>query len=132
MIVMPSAHKSSKNLNYPTDDVFCFLQEMMGVQIALPEGLFSDHSVSSTPNSFSWESTFASSQPPGDLKLRFATGQANNVPSIVWETTFRSTGDDVPTITETIGRWIDGAHDIVNDCFFRLIDGDLERRFSGG
>lgn len=117
--------------DYSKASVFDFLKTKMGVHIALPPGLFDGHSVSPNPPHFSWESSFITSAPAGNLLLRFATGQRDKRPSLVWETTFDSKDQAVPNMNSDFEQWLDGAHQLANDCFFKLIAGELERSFSG-
>ena len=58
-------------------------------------------------------------------------GQKEGSPAVVWETVIQSSGVDVPHIPDDFGEWLDGAHAIADDWFFKLIDGELERRFAG-
>jgi len=119
------------DFDYTKNGVFEFLQSKMGVQVSLPSGLFSRHSVSPFPPHFSWESSFLSSVPEGNLLLRFATGQREKRPSLVWETTFDSKDHLVPGMEDGFEAWLDGAHQLIDDCFFELIKGDLEKEFDG-
>lgn len=84
------------DVDYLTDDVLEFLRNNMKLQLALPPGLFSEHEIEQRPQSFAWEISFKSIDPLGLVSLRFATGQRNGTPSLVWKrllpplvTTFR-------------------------------------------
>jgi len=87
--------------------------------------------VESRPCSFSWQATFQCSKPAGRVHVSFATGQKEEKPAILWETTVQSVGDDVPNMPDGFPDWIDAAHEITDDWFFKLIEGELERRFQG-
>jgi uncharacterized protein (TIGR04255 family) len=63
------------------------------------------------------------------MGIRVATGQKNNIPAIVWETIIESAGDDLPSMPTDFSNWIDAAHEITDDWFFKMIEGELERRF---
>jgi len=74
---------------------------------------------------------FECRQLSGVVQLRFATGQRHDKPAIIWETTVQSAKDAVPLMPDGFEPWIDAAHKITGDWFFKLIDGELKRRFSG-
>jgi len=65
------------------------------------------------------------------INVRFATGKRKDIPAIVWDTTVESAGDDLPAMPRNFESWLDAAHDITDDWFFKMIEGELERRFSG-
>lgn len=112
-------------------NTFEFLKDKLKLNVSLPEALFKDTSVENKPNSFTWQCTFKCQKPKGLISVRFATGQRNNVPAVIWETTVESKGDNLPEMPKDFERWLDAAHDITDDWFFKMIEGDLERRFSG-
>ncbi len=116
--------------DYEHKNAFAFLKEHLKLNISLPDNLFQDTSVDNRPNSFTWQSSFSCQSPMGQMDIRFATGQKNNMPAIIWETVVESTGDDVPEMPKAFNDWLDAAHDITDDWFFKIIEGELERRFS--
>ena len=117
--------------NYQEENAFAFLNDKMKVGITLPDSLFHITGVESRPCSFSWQATFQCSKPAGRVHVSFATGQKEEKPAILWETTVQSVGDDVPNMPDGFPDWIDAAHEITDDWFFKLIEGELERRFQG-
>jgi uncharacterized protein (TIGR04255 family) len=44
----------------------------------------------------------------------------------------QSAGADLPDMPKGFPAWVDAAHEITHDWFFKLIEGELERRFEGG
>jgi hypothetical protein len=42
-----------------------------------------------------------------------------------------SAGDDLPAMPDGFPAWLDSAHNITSDWFFKLIEGELEKRFDG-
>lgn len=117
--------------NYRDENAFAFLSDNLKVGICLPETLFQDTGVESRPDRFSWQATFRCSKPAGRVNVSFATGQKEERPAILWETTVQSAGDDLPNMPDEFPAWIDAAHEITDDWFFKLIEGELERRFQG-
>ena len=51
--------------------------------------------------------------------------------AMVWETTVESAGDNLPKMPEGFASWINAAHELTDDWFFKMIEGELERRFAG-
>lgn len=117
--------------NYLEENALAFLSEKMKVGISLPDSLFQNTGVESRPRSFSWHATFQCSKPPAGVHVSFATGQKEDRPAILWETRVQSVGDDLPKMPDGFPDWIDAAHEITDDWFFKLIQGELERRFKG-
>lgn len=117
--------------NYKDENAFAFLSDKMKVNMSLPEALFQNTGVEGRPRGFSWQATFQCSKPPGSVQVSFATGQKEDRPAILWETTVQSVGDDLPNMPTGFPSWIDAAHEVTDDWFFKLIEGELETRFEG-
>lgn len=96
----------------------------------MPENLF-ENGIEQKPSSFSWQTTHQSNRPKGIITMRFASGQKNTAPAIIWETIVESAKQDLPNMPEQFENWIDSAHNVTDDWFFKLIEGELKRRFSG-
>lgn len=116
-------------LDFLSESVLDFIRAKLKVDIQLPPMLFDKTGVDSRPVNFSWSSTFKVTAPKGVIDLRFATGHREKKPALIWESTFRSMGDDLPKMPEDFAGWVNGAHKAVNDWFFKLIEGDLRRQF---
>jgi uncharacterized protein (TIGR04255 family) len=121
----------AEDFDYTSDSAFDFLRDKLKLNISLPVDLFTGTDVENRPIGLLWQSSFKCQKPKGIVTIRFATGQKTNAPAIVWETTVESAGDDVPSIPTDFSNWIDAAHQITDDWFFKMIKGELERRFSG-
>ncbi|MGA2619515.1 MAG: TIGR04255 family protein [Thermoguttaceae bacterium] len=117
--------------NYKEENAFAFLRDKMKLGVSLPDSLFQNTGVESRPQSFSWQAMFQCSKPPGAVHVSFATGQREDKPAILWETTVQSAGDDLPNMPDEFPGWFDAAHEITDEWFFKLIEGELERRFEG-
>jgi len=117
--------------DYTKENVFEFLRDKLKLNISLPGNLFQVTGVANKPNSFTWQTAFKCENPCGLINIRFATGQKSNAPAVVWDTTVESTVDDLPKMPQALAGWLDAAHDISDDWFFKMIEGELERRFSG-
>ena len=116
--------------DYGTDDAFDFLRDKLKVQLGLPLGLFDGTPVGRIPQSSSWQASFRCNKPPGRVHLSFATGRKADRPAVLWETTVQSAEEDVPRLPDEFPSWLDAAHAITSDWFFKLIEGELERRFA--
>lgn len=119
------------DFDYSQNKSFDFLKDQLKLNISLPENLFENAYIDEKPSSFTFQSSFRSKKPKGIITIRFATGKKKNVPSIIWETTVESIGEDLPEMPKKFEIWLDEAHDITDDWFFKMIEGELERRFSG-
>jgi uncharacterized protein (TIGR04255 family) len=117
-------------LDHEREDVFQFLRDKMGVRIALPEALFEDGGIHPAPGHFNWQASFRCDNPQGRATIRFATGKKEETPALMWETVIESAGDDIPDMPDGFGDWLEAAHSITDDWFFKLIEGELERRFT--
>jgi len=110
--------------------VWDFLREKLKICTTLPDSLFADSTVQQMPRHLHWEAAFDCAKPSGVLTLRFVTGEKEGKRSLIWETVVRSEGD-LPSLPDGFAGWIDAAHAITDDWFFKLIEGELERRFRG-
>ncbi len=119
------------SLDYINNNVFDFLNDKLKTTVSLPKNLFEDIDVESKPLSLNWQASFHLRSLPGIATIRFATGKSKNEAVLLWETMVRSLDGDVPPIPSGFPEWIDKAHTITDDWFFKLIEGELERRFSG-
>jgi uncharacterized protein (TIGR04255 family) len=121
----------ARPLNYHQDNVLAFLSEKMGVHVSVPGSLFKDTGIDPLPVQFTMQTSFRSTSPLGVVAVGFGTGQAKGQTSLVWETMVRSTESEVPAMPEEFERWLDAAHAVTHDWFFKLIAGDLEKEFEG-
>lgn len=117
------------DFDYKRNDIFTFLREKMKTNVSLPSILFDDISVNRLPIGFDCRFSFPSSSPKGAIHLRFVRGNRKGLDALIWETMVQSVSEDVPKIPDNFKEWIDGAHTITDDWFFKLIEGELLRRF---
>jgi len=117
--------------DHNSENAFEFLRDKLKIYISLPDNLFEDNSVNKMPKSLTWHSSFECQNPKGQITIRVANGQRNKKPAIVWETIVETSGSDLPKMPNIFEEWLDSAHSVTDDWFFKLIEGELERRFSG-
>lgn len=116
--------------DYSAQNLFPFLRDKMKVGISLPESLFTNQGIRQNPTVLSLQSSFICPNPKGLVTVRFASGQKEARPALLWETLIESKSDGIPTMPVAFASWINEAHAITDDWFFKLIEGELERRFS--
>lgn len=119
------------DFDYNKHDAYAFIQDKLKMNISISKDLLSEDNVCSIPNSITWHTSFKCNRPLGRIALRFATGMKGKTPAIIWETIVESAGDDMPNIQTHFEQWIDLAHELTDDWFFKMIDGELLRRFKG-
>ena len=118
------------DFDYELYNAFDFLHNKLKLNISLHTKLFDNTRIESKPSSFILQSSFKCEEPKGFVTIRFATGKKNDKSVLVWETTIESAKDDIPDMPKDFEKWIDAAHKITDDWFFKMIEGELERKFS--
>ena len=118
-------------VDFSRENVFTFLKEKMKTEISLPDALFNGERVSKKPTMFVWQASFPHDDPGGLVTIRFAVGQRSGKPGLIWETLVQAARERIPAIPDEFSDWLGKAHDLADDWFFKLIEGELERRFSG-
>jgi uncharacterized protein (TIGR04255 family) len=114
-----------------SENAFEFLRDKMKVNLALPPSLF-DGGAESRPAAFSWVASFPLKKPDGTVTLKFATGRKpDGRPLLVWETVVISKNTQLPEFPGGFPQWLSDAHETTDDWFFKLIEGELQRRFEG-
>ncbi len=117
-------------VDFRRESVFQFLAEKMKTKISLPDRLFDGGRVIGNPAAFHWQASFPHDGPGGTVTLRFAIGQRSGRPALIWETLVQVARDRMPSIPDGFSRWLGKAHDLTDDWFFKLIEGELESTFS--
>ena len=122
---------NSVEFDYTQQSLFSFLESKMKVVVALPGRLFERQEIEPRPDHFVWQASFPCGSPKGLVTVGFAAGERENRRALIWETVVQSAEEAVPDLPQAFDAWIDAAHEITDDWFFKLIEGDLERQFSG-
>jgi len=115
--------------DYQRDNVFDFLQNKLKIGITIPPNLFENTGVDKLPLNFDLRFSFPSSNPTGEMYAKFARGKKGSEDALIWETQIRCEGANVPRNEKEIMGWVEVAHQLTDDWFFKLIEGDLLRRF---
>ena len=119
------------DIDFKQDSVFSFLQDKMKTSISLPDSLFADGRVRRDPTAFNCQMSFPADYPVSIVTLRFAIGSHRNKPALIWETLVQAASAHIPKIPDDFSEWLDAAHALTDDWFFKLIDGELKERFAG-
>jgi uncharacterized protein (TIGR04255 family) len=119
------------DFDHESESAFTFLRDMLKVDLKLPDSLFDGTNVAERPLSLSWQTSFRCHAPKGAVAIKLGLGQKDGNRALLWDTSIQATGVDVPALPEGFTEWIEAAHGVTSDWFFKLIDGELERRFSG-
>lgn len=117
-------------VDFSRESIFKFLEDKMKTKISLPASLFDGRRVNENPTAFNWQASFPHDDPGGVVTLRLAMGQRSGKPALIWETLVQTARERIPTLPDGFSTWLGRAHDLTDDWFFKLIEGELERRFS--
>lgn len=115
--------------DYESSEVFKFLKEKMKTEINIYEGLFEDTGVITSPSVLDLRLSFPSTMPKGSINMRIAQGKKADKNSLILETAVISSGENTPKDKNGIAIWVDSAHNLTHDWFFKIIEGDLLKEF---
>ncbi len=112
-----------------TNDIFLFMQDTLKITINFSPTLFEDEPVQALPSKFNALFGFPTTNPKGDLSLRFARGVLHEQEALIWETIVQSENENIPPMPDEFQVWLRSAHTVVHNLFFKMIDGSLKERF---
>jgi uncharacterized protein (TIGR04255 family) len=115
--------------DFDKQDVVSFLKDKFRIGFSLPQELFEGTEVGKTPDQFGLQAAFSSQSPRGSLRLSVGKGKANDRDAIVWTTVVHTSEEQLPRMPEEFPKWLESAHDLAEDWFFKLIDGELLKKF---
>ena len=116
------------SVNYQ-GNAFEFLANKLKLTIDIYDKLFDGTGVNNSPSNMGLLVSYNCTQPSGIIDLRVRRGERAGAAALVWETQVNSHGTDVPKTKEGIMEWVDQAHTLTDDWFFKLIAGDLLEEF---
>jgi len=114
----------------PATNLLGFLSEKMGTALELPNAIFQDGNVRSAPDRLATEFVFPCAKPAGALQVKLSTGSKEGQPALIFELWFISKGEHVPRVPQGFSDWAAAAHAVIEESFFHLIAGELEKEFS--
>ncbi len=115
--------------NFEKNDVRKFLKEKLKFDMKLDDGLFKDTGVGTLMSGLDSTFAFPSTRPSGSVHLRFARGKRRDADALVWETMVDVSGEEAPQTANEVDQWVQEAHDLSHDWFYKMIEGDLLKRF---
>lgn len=110
-------------------NIFDFLNSHMKTSVSLYDKLFSETEVNSLPSGFDLSFAYSAARPKGTIHLRFRKGKKEKEDALIWETVVQSLPDETPNKNADIVNWVTEAHELTDDWFFKIIEGELLRRF---
>jgi uncharacterized protein (TIGR04255 family) len=116
--------------NYDEENVYDFLKDKMKLRIELYPNLFEGTKVQSLPATFDHKFSYPSEKPKGIVSLRFFRGKRFNKDSLLWETMVSVNDEETLNAKGNIIKCLEEAHDLTHNWFFKIISGELEKRFS--
>jgi uncharacterized protein (TIGR04255 family) len=117
-------------VDFVKHDVVSFLKDNFRIGFSLPPNLFEGTDVEITADQFALQAAFSSQSPKGSLRFSLGKGKANDRDAILWETMVHSAGEHLPRLPEEFPRWLEMAHNLAEEWFFKLIEGELLKNFA--
>ena len=118
-------------LDFAKVNMLEFLKAKMRTSLSLPHSIFEDSTISPNPVELVSQFVFPCEKPSGVLFLKFSSGRKGPDPALIFDLRFISRGRSIPRMPEDFLGWADAAHAVIENTFFRLIEGDLEKEFRG-
>ncbi len=68
-------------------------------------------------------------EPTGTLRIRLARGKRQDADALILEMVLISEDIDTPDMPAGFATWLDAAHNVIHDTFFKMVEGRLEEQF---
>jgi uncharacterized protein (TIGR04255 family) len=117
-------------IDFSKQDIVTFMREKLKVNLTFPESLFEGGQVEKSPSAFVLQSSFRSKSPVGSVTVKFGRGMVKEKDAVVLETLVSSAKEELPELPKEFSNWLDQAHTITDDWFFKLIEGELLQQFA--
>lgn len=114
--------------DFEKDNVFDFLKDYLKTTIKFDANLFEYTKVKDIPQFFDLRFAFESTIPEGMIQLRFARGKKDDNNALIMETNVQYIDEENLT-REVVDKWTDEAHNLTHKWFFKMIEGELRKRF---
>lgn len=106
-----------------------FLNANLKTKISYPTQLFDDVPIENKPTEIRVRSAYLVESPKGTIDIAIGSGRHRKKKRILMDIQFFSGRDELPEMPEGFNNWIEEAHKLTDDWFFKLIEGDFEKRF---
>ena len=115
--------------DFATDNIFDFIANNLKLTINFAPQLFAGAPIQPLPAAFDFGFNFPITAPDGICRVRLARGNKSGKDALIWETVVVSEGDDLLKAgSADFDGWLQEAHGIVHDLFFKMISGSLEEK----
>jgi len=108
---------NAEEFSYGQENVLQFLKTEMKTNIEIGKEVFATAGVDESPENLTLDLRFHCNKPPGSLYLRIGTGRKYDSEAVVWNTTIRSTGENVSRDIDSIVGWAKDAHHVARKWF---------------
>lgn len=119
------------NLDYTKEDVLAFTREKLHTDIQLPAAMTAGGQTAGLPGSMNLQLDYPFDERIGRGGLQIATGKQEGENAVIVQLSVRN-DEEVPQSADAFSKWLTEAHDLIENWFFALIEGDLEKSFAGG
>lgn len=109
--------------DFSKENILEFLRENLKLNISFPPSLFNNSPETYLDSKFS----FKCDRPDTRINLRFARGEKEGKPALIWE--IMVTSPPPANIPAKLPDWLNETHEIVETWFFELIQGTLLEQF---
>jgi len=124
---------NAQDFNWENENILEYIESNLHTRIELPKGISDSESIIKLPNNVVMQIGYLISKPEGQVFIRISTGLVGQIKKIIWELLFISKDNYAPQLdnmNEFI-QWLTEAHEIIEKCFFSLIDGALLKKYQG-
>lgn len=115
--------------DFQKENMFIQLGNLLKTEITPYSKLFEGTKVRKEPKSLDLRLSFESIEPEGTISLRFSNRSHKDSDALILETIVSSMPKNTVIAINDVKKWIKKAHDLTDDWFFKLIDGELLERF---
>lgn len=116
-------------VDFQSINIIDFIKRKMKIDINLPEKLFKDTGVRNFSSGINLDLVFGSTKPDGVINIQLARGTSNNVDALIWNIIIKSENGNNIDDKSKISLWIKEAHNISENWFLTLSEGELLRGF---
>lgn len=115
--------------DFDAEDILEFFGTHMNFHLGFQGGILKGAGAGKKPAGFDIKLAFPVADPKGMLQVAFKRGKKHDRDALIWETVVQATGNGLPKDKEGVSSWANKAHKLTHDWFFKLIEGELRRRF---